>query len=429
MSALDDLAHRNRPGAGVLLARAAALLILVLAVWSLLAELDEVAVATGQVVPQGDVKVVQHLEGGIVEELMVREGDRVTAGQPLLRLALGVEARSPEELRVRLDGLTLKRERLQAEAAGTEPDFPDEIARRRPELVRAEQRAFEASRSEFESSIAVLEQQEQQSAEEAREFAASRDARREQIALAEEALATLEDLAKDNLASRLEVNQKQGELARLRGELQSLGAAINRANASRREAQERRQEAERSFRREAQADLSDVEVEIATVTQRLTSADDQRRRTVVRSPIDGVVGDMKVTTIGGVVGPGQPILEIVPVGGNLLVEARLKPADRGFVDVGQPATVKVSTYDFVRFGGLDGKVIRISPDSNIDDQGRPYFKVVVETAKSYLGDEPGRLPIGAGMEATVDIHTGSRSVASFLLRPVLRLRSEAFRER
>lgn len=429
MSALDDMVERHRPRGGVLLARAAALLILGLALWSLVAELDEVAVATGQIVPQGDVKVVQHLEGGIVEELMVAEGARVTEGQPLLRLTLGADARSPEELRVRLDGLLLKRERLQAEAAGTEPDFPDAIEQRRPELVQAERRAFEASRSEYESSIAVLAQQERQSAEEAREFTAGRNARREEIALAEQALATLEDLAKDNLASRLEVNQKQGELARLRGELESLNAAINRANASRREAVERRQEAERSFRREAQSELSEVEVDIATVTERLSSADDQRRRTVVRSPIDGVVGEMKVTTLGGVVGPGQPILEIVPVGGNLVVEARLRPADRGFVDVGQDATVKISTYDFVRFGGLDGTVVRISPDSNLDEQGRPFFKVVVETAKSYLGDEAGRLPIGPGMEATVDIHTGSRSVASFLLRPVLKLRNEAFRER
>jgi adhesin transport system membrane fusion protein len=429
LSALDDMAARHRPRGGVILARAAALLILALAAWALVAELDEVAVAEGLVVPQGDVKTVQHLEGGIVEEMLVSEGDRVTAGEPLLRLALGTDAQSPEGLRVRLDGLLLKRERLLAEAAGTEPAFSAEIEARRPDLVRAERRAFQASRSEFESTIAVLGEQARQSEEEAREFAAARDARREEIALAEQALATLEDLAKDNLASRLEVNQKQGELARLRGEMESLNAAINRANAARREAVERREEASRAFRREAQAELSEVEVDIATVTDRLTGADDQRSRTVVRSPIDGIVGEMKVTTIGGIVGPGQPILEIVPVGGNLVVEARLRPADRGFVDVGQDATVKISTYDFIRFGGLEGRVVRISPDSNIDDQGRPYFKVVVETAKSYLGDEPGRLPIGPGMEATVDIHTGSRSVASFLLRPVLRLQSEAFRER
>ena len=429
MSALDDLTARHRPRSGVWLARAVGLLVLLLAGWAVLAELDEVAVASGQVVPLGDVKTIQHLEGGIIDELFVQEGDRVTADQPLLRLALGVTASNPEELRVRLDGLQLKKARLQAEADGVDPRFPAEAAGRRPDVVEAERRAFKARKSEFESAIAVLNAQERQSAEEAREFAAARDARRQQQALAEEALRTLEDLAKDNLVAPLEVNQKRSDLAQLIGEIQSLSAAIGRANASRREASERKQEAERVYRREAQAELADVEVDIASIRQRLTTADDQQRRTLVRAPIDGVVGEMRVRTIGGVVGPGQPVMEIVPTGGRLVVEARLRPSDRGFVDVGQPATVKISTYDFVRFGGLDGSVVRIAPDATVDETGQPFFKVVVETGKSWLGEREGELPISAGMQASVDIHTGSRSVADFLLRPVLRLRQEAFRER
>lgn len=429
MSVLDDLTVRHRPRSGVWLARAVALLVLLLAGWAVLAELDEVAVAGGQVVPLGDVKTIQHLEGGIIDELFVQEGDRVTAGQPLLRLALGVTASNPEELRVRLDGLVLKKARLEAEANGVEPQFPEEAAERRPDVVEAERRAHRARKSEFESAIAVLKQQERQSAEEAREFAAARDARRNEQAFAEESLATLEDLLREELASRLEVNQKRSELARLVGEIESLNAAVSRATASRREAVERQQEAERAYRREAQGELADVEVEIASVTERLNSADDRQNRTMIRSPIDGVVGEMKVRTLGGVVGPGQPILDVVPTGGRLVVEARLRPADRGFVSEGQPATVKVSAYDFVRFGSLEGTVTRIAPDANVDETGAPYFKVVVETTKSWLGEKEGELPISAGMEATVDIHTGSRSVASFMLRPVLRLQQEAFRER
>lgn len=429
MSALDDLTARHRPRSGVWLARAVGLLVLLLAGWAVLAELDEVAVASGQVVPLGDVKTIQHLEGGIIDELFVQEGDRVTADQPLLRLALGVTASNPEELRVRLDGLQLKKARLQAEADGVDPRFPSEAAGRRPDVVEAERRAFKARKSEFESAIAVLKQQERQSSEEVREFAAARDARRRELTFAEESLATLEDLLREELASRLEVNQKRSELARLVGEIESLNAAIARASASRREAAERQQEADRAYRREAQGELADVEVEIATITERLNSADDQQRRTMIRSPIDGVVGEMKVRTLGGVIGAGQPIMEVVPTGGRLVVEARLRPADRGFVSQGQPATVKVSAYDFVRFGSLEGTVTRIAPDAAVDETGAPYFKVVIETAKSWLGEREGELPISAGMEATVDIHTGARSVASFMLRPVLRLQQEAFRER
>ncbi len=225
------------------------------------------------------------------------------------------------------------------------------------------------------------------------------------------------------------MNQKQSELARLVGEIESLNAAIGRANASRREASERKQEADLSYRREAQAELAGVEIEIATVAERLNAADDQQNRTLIRSPIAGVVGEMQFRTLGGVVGPGQPIMEIVPTGGRLVVEARLKPSDRGFVSEGQGATVKVSAYDFIRFGSLEGTVTRIAPDASVAEDGSPFFKVIVETDRSWLGKSEGDLPISAGMEATVDIHTGSRSVADFMLRPVLRLRQEAFRER
>jgi adhesin transport system membrane fusion protein len=429
MSALDELSSRHRPRTTMWLARIVAVLILLLAAWALFADLDEVAVASGQVVPQGDVKTVQHLEGGIVEELFVQEGERVSEGQDLLRLALGVTARNPEELRVRMDGLLLKKARLEAESAGRRPEFPADAAARRPDVVGAERRAYQARRSEFESAIAVLTQQERQSSQEAQEFAAARDARRRERVFAEEALATLEELARDELASRLEVNQKQSELARLVGEIESLNAAIGRANASRREASERKQEADLSYRREAQAELAGVEIEIATVAERLNAADDQQNRTLIRSPIAGVVGEMQFRTLGGVVGPGQPIMEIVPTGGRLVVEARLKPSDRGFVSEGQGATVKVSAYDFIRFGSLEGTVTRIAPDASVAEDGSPFFKVIVETDRSWLGESEGDLPISAGMEATVDIHTGSRSVADFMLRPVLRLRQEAFRER
>lgn len=429
MSALDQMIARHRPGSVAWIARALALVIVLLGVWSLFAELEEVAVAPGTVVPQGDVKVVQHLEGGIVDALLVAEGQLVSEGQPLVRLKLGLAAQNPAELRVRLDGLELKRARLLAEAGGTEPAFPDGPSQRRPEVLQAEQRAFRARQDELRSSEAVLDQQLRQRGEEIREYRSARDARNRELELGQESLETLQDLARDNLASRLEVNQKQADVARLIGEIGSLEAAMNRAASEQREAAERKEEAARSYRREAQAELADVEVQIATVAERLSGADEQESRTTIRSPIDGIVADLKVSTVGAVIQSGQPILEIVPVGGPLVVEAELSPTDRGFVAVGQRATVKISSYDFIRYGSLDGHVVRIAPDSSLDDQGRPYFKVVVQTDRAYLGNSPEQFPIGPGMLATIDVHTGSRSVVSFLLQPVLKLQHEAFRER
>jgi membrane fusion protein, adhesin transport system len=161
----------------------------------------------------------------------------------------------------------------------------------------------------------------------------------------------------------------------------------------------------------------------------MAEATEQKGRTEIRSPIDGTVKNLRYNTIGGVVRPGEPIMEIVPERDRLVIEARLDPADRGYVRVGQAAVVKLSTYDFVRYGGLDGRVVRIAPDTDNSTTGRTFFRVVVETDRTWLGAEKGALPISPGMEATVDIKTGRRTVIDYLLRPILKLQSEAFRER
>ena len=170
-------------------------------------------------------------------------------------------------------------------------------------------------------------------------------------------------------------------------------------------------------------------MQIARVNELLNRASDQERRAVIRSPIDGVVKNMRYHTIGGVVKPGEPIMEIVPISDRLVIEAQLNPVDRGYVQEGQRAVVKISTYDFVRYGSLDGVVARIGASTNTDPAGQPYYQVVVRTNKTYLGDQQGLLPITPGMQATVDIHTGTRSVLNYFIKPVLKLRNEAFRER
>ena len=195
------------------------------------------------------------------------------------------------------------------------------------------------------------------------------------------------------------------------------------------EAEARGRELREKFGSQVRAELGDVEVEIRRIDELLAEATAQSGRTLIRSPIDGIVKNLRINTIGGVVRPGEPILDIVPERDRLVVEAHLDPADRGYVRVGQPALVKLTTYDYVRYGGLEGEVVRIAPDSDVTQAGRPYFRVVVETRKTWLGDTKDSLPISVGMQATVDIRTGRRTVLDYLLRPVLKLKSEAFRER
>ena len=397
--------------------------------WSFFAELDQVSVAQGEVKPQGNVKTIQHLEGGLIQRLYVQEGDVVKTGTPLVQLELAVTAINKDELQVRIDSFVLQRARLQSEAFSKPLQFPDAEARRRPDLVRSEQQTFDARNRELTSVLSGLSEQTRQRELAVAELEATRKAKRADLALSRERLSISEGLLKDSLTPRVDHLRLQSEVERLDGELMTLEQSIPRANAALAEARQKAGEERARFQRRAQEELQQVEVNLARTAELLNEATDQRKRTLITSPIDGVVKNMKFTTIGGVVRAGEPIMEIVPTEERLVVEARLNPQDRGYVEVGQPARVKISTYDFVRYGSLDGKVTLIAADSNVDQKGEMYFRVIVETDKGYLGDDPQTLLITPGMQATVDIHTGRRSVAFYMMKPVLKLKNEAFRER
>ena len=398
--------------------------------WAAVAQLDEVSTAGGEVIPSAKVKVVQHLEGGIIEQLDVAEGAAVKEGQVLLQLALGGARASREELQVQLDSLVLTRARLKAEIDGAALAFPKDVAARRPEIVLAETSAFEARLAEMRGRLGVARQKVNQRELEIKELQARQHGVEANLRLGRERLRLSGELLKSGLTPRMEHLEIQREIESLSGESKVLEQAVPRAKTALAESRAFEDEEREGFRRRAGEELSKTELQIARIQESLGEASDRVRRTEIRSPIDGIVKNMRFHTIGGVVRPGEPVLEIVPVGDALVIEARLSPVDRGYVQAGQKAVVKISTYDFVRYGGLDGTVERIAADTNTDPaSGQPYYVVIVRTAKTYLGDVQGELPITPGMQATVDIHTGSRSVLNYLVKPVLKLRHEAFRER
>ena len=397
--------------------------------WAGFARLDEVAIAPGEVVPQGRIKTIQHLEGGIIDEIFVREGDTVREGTPLVQLDLADTVTNMEELQVRLDGLTIRKAHLEAEANDSELLFPDYLPSEVENVVRAEREAYEARKRELVSTRAVLEGQVTQRAQDVREVEARLNAVRTNLELAKERLRMSADLLTDKLQSPMEHLQIQSEVESLEGEIATLNEALPRARAALAEAQERVLELGMRFAREAREQLGETEINISRTRELLATAADQQTRTTIRSPINGVVKNMRYTTIGGVVRPGEPILDIVPSEDTLVIEARLNPMDRGFVQEGQSATVKIDTYDFVRYGGIDGEVISVAPDSTIPENAPPYFKVVIETAEPWLGDKEDGYLISPGMGATVDIHTGTKSVMDYMIKPVLKLKHEAFRER
>lgn len=422
------LASRRAPGWRTAAAAIAALLAAAIG-WSAVAQLDEVSVAAGEVVPQSKVKVVQHLEGGIITEIYAREGDVVTAGAPLVQLDLAVTAINKQEIEVRLDAFLLARARFVAEATGKELELPADAAARRPDIAAGERAAFLARRSELEKQLSVLKEQVEQRRQEIREFEAKQTSLASSLRLARQRLGLSAQLLKDNLTPKLEHLALQSEVQDLEGQVAVIAQSVPRARSALAEAEKRVEEETLRFRRAAQEGISEAELNIARTRELLSDATDQELRTEVKSPIDGVVKNMRYSTIGGVVKAGEPIMDIVPTGDTLIIEARLNPADRGYVREGQPATVKVSTYDYARYGGLEGVVTHVAPDSTTPDQETPYFRVLVETSKDYLGAVEGEYAITPGMQATVDIHTGTRSVLDYLIKPVLKLKHEAFRER
>ena len=397
--------------------------------WANFATLDEVSIATGEVVPAGRIRVIQHLEGGIIQEIYVTEGDTVREGQTLLQLDLASGGTNQEELQVRIDSERLVKARLEAEATGSELNFPEDVALRRPAIVAAQRQAYEARRRELSSTIQVMREQVKQRVLEVEELTARSRAVKSNYRLALERLKMSKSLLAEGLTAKMEHLELEAEVENLDGEMKSLRPSIPKVEAAVEEARQRQQETESRFRREAQDQLGKIEENIARVTELLSDATAQGIRAEIKSSINGVVKNMRYNSIGNVVKPGEPIMELVPTGDRLVVEAKLNPIDRGYVNEGQAATVKISTYDFARYGGLEGIVIRVAPDSSTDEDGAPYFRVVVQTDKNFLGLREGNLPITPGMQATVDIHTGEKSVMDYLVKPVLKLRHEAFRER
>lgn len=399
------------------------------ATWASVTELDRVAVASGSVVPRGEVRVVQHLEGGIVTAIHVREGDEVEEGQPLVRLDLGSGGLNAEEIEVRLDGLELERARLLSEYASLALSLPGAPSRRQPQLAEAERAAFLSRRREHESNLTVLREQKRQRELEIRSIDSRIESLRRSLDIAKAQYDMAHRLGQQQLVPEMQVLDLAGEVERMEGEMASLRIARPAAERAHLEAEERLVNERHRFHKDAAERLREVELEIARQRELYERASSQEVRTEILSPIDGVVQDMKINTIGGVVGPAEPIVEIVPSKERLVVEAQLSPADVGHVAVGQPATVKISTYDFLTYGSLQGRIVNVSADTNQDAEGQHYFRLIVETDSDSLEVGEETYPISPGMQAQVDIGLGRRSVLRYIVEPVLRLRDEAFRDR
>lgn len=280
------------------------------------------------------------------------------------------------------------------------------------------------------SRVAALRSSAEQRRREAAEAVATISSLSRSLQLAQENVARLQPLAEKKIVPQTDLANAQRDVIDLQGRIAAAREQQGRAQAAVSEALSQANEANFQFRQDALNERSQVTAKIAANEQTLRGAEGRNGRLELRSPVDGVVNDVKVTTIGGYVQAGEKVMEVVPMGDRLLVETRVKPSDIAFIKVGDKALIKVTAYDFSTYGGLEGRVVQVSADSIYDEAEREaYFTVIVETNRSYLKSDARELPITPGMITDTQIITGRKSILKYLFKPILKARSEALRER
>lgn len=397
--------------------------------WAAVFKIDEVARGDGRVITRSQVQAITNLEGGIIQEILVREGDVVRKGQSLVRIDPTRFASAYREGEQGALALKAKIARLSAEARHAALVMPDEVVKGNRVIAERERALFEARRTEYATRAQVLRQQLAQREGELTELRNRAQRLAEQLALVERELGITAPLVKRGVVSEVELLRLEREQARTRADLEQARLSTPRAQAAIDEAKGKIADADAAFRSQAGTDLAQAQGELAKLAEQIPALEDRASRTVVRAPMDGVVKLIPNKTVGGVVQPGSTMVEMVPVEDTLLVEARLRPADIAFVHVGQRAIVKVTAYDYSIFGGLEGRIEHVSADSIVPQQGEPYYIAHVRTASNAIDYYGKKLSIAPGMLASVDVITGRRSILYYLTKPINRARERALTER
>ncbi|MBI6704268.1 HlyD family type I secretion periplasmic adaptor subunit [Pseudomonas viridiflava] len=407
----------------------AAALLLGAVLWAGFAVLEEVTTGEGKAIPSSKVQVIQNLEGGIVSDIFVREGQVVNKGDTLLRLDDTRFMSSRSESEVDRLTLTAQVERLAAEAEGRSLTLPAEVTSSAPQVAADEQALYESRQRRLASEQRTLNEQLRQKTQELAEFRSKQEQFRSSLALVQQELDMSAPLVSSGAVSPVEILRLKRNAVELRGSMNANTLAIPRAEAAISEIKSRVQESELAFRADAARELNEKRNDLARISASRIAIDDRMSRTTVVSPVRGIVKTLKVNTIGGVVQPGSDLLEIVPLEDNLLIEAKVRPQDVAFLHPGQKAMVKFSAYDYTLYGGLPARLELIGADTITDDKDNSFYLIQVRTDSNHLGSDSRPLLIIPGMIATVDIITGEKSVLDYLLKPVLKARAEALRER
>ncbi|MET0024035.1 MAG: HlyD family type I secretion periplasmic adaptor subunit [Sedimenticola sp.] len=421
--------EENAPRRVITLAVLVSMFLLASAVaWAALTQVSEVAIAEGEVIPAGHIHNIQHLEGGIVSKLHVRNGDAVKAGDILISFDPAASTSELQQMLTRRASLQLQGERLQALVEKREPDF-SKFDEQFQDLATKQHTIYLAQVNSLESELSVIESQIEQRRSEVTSQKNQAVALRKELAIYREQVKIREDLSKKGTVSRTELLGARSRLAEAESALRKAVDSIAVANTALEESRQRQLELYARHNREVELEIGSVANELAEVEGGLIRLRDRVNRLEVTAPVDGIVQGLMISSSSAVVAPAEVMMQIVPVEDELIIEARISTEDIGHVHVGQTAEVKFTSYDSSRFGSLDGKVLRLSASTYLDPEQNPYYRAEIGLDRNHLGDDPTRFKILPGMTVTADIRTGQKSILDYLLRPVTRGFDSAFRER
>ncbi|MBF0283890.1 MAG: HlyD family type I secretion periplasmic adaptor subunit [Magnetococcales bacterium] len=402
---------------------------LVAIVWAALTEVDEVTRGQGKVISAIQLQQVQSLEGGIIQKILVRKGERVKEGQILIVLDRTTSLSGFEQNSQKRLAFMAELSRLNAEIEGKELQFPQDILENAPDLAKTHKRLLEGRKVELSSQIEVLKQQVNQRHQELNEAQSDLHSAENGLKLLQSEIGLVSPLVKRGIQSEVTLIKLHREQSELTGKRNAAVLKIDRLSSAILEAEERQKGVTEQFKSAALNRASQVAAELAELEKALPAYQDKLFRSEIRSPVRGIVNQVLATTIGGVASPGEALVEIVPIDDNLIIEANISPKDIAFLRPDQLVKVKLTAYDFARYGSLDGSLTTIGADSVKDDTGETFYPVQIKV-ESRLYDSNGKgLDIVPGMVAQIDILTGKRTILSYIIQPVLKMKETAFRER
>ena len=403
-------------------------LLVALVLWAHITQIKEVATTRGEVIPADLIHNVQHLEGGIVSEILVRNGDFVNKGQSLLRFAPPATMADLEQMSVRYASLLLEQERLHALIENRNPEF-GATGNSYPELATQQLTIYQAQLNSQKQKVLVIDQQIEQKKSEKQRSLNQSSIMKKEVKLLEEQVDIRKNLNKTGVVARDELLTTQIQLSENLREYRQFQDNFIVAKTTLAEARQRRKDAEFQFIKDIQLEAGNIISEIAEVEQTLIRLNDRARRLNVVAPVSGIVQALAINSINAVAEPGKIILRIVPMDDELIVESRIMPDDVGHVHIGQSADVKIDSYDSSRFGSIDGTVKQISATTYLDEKNNPYYRAEITLSQTWVGDNPETMKIIPGMTVQANIETGTKSILAYLLRPISRGFDNAFSER